>query len=122
MPDVVLETRFGVPPDFEARWLTDFREDDLERYDNVPENRRVTRGRGGVVLETEVHGEAARSRVTIETPRHWRLEGSMGDPASPTARLLVVETVGPDAEGTLHRLEATLTPVSASAKMLTLSW
>ena len=116
----VYENHFDVPPDYAAKWLTDFRADDGQRYFGNKNTVTITR------KGNEIHNEGphpmgwAKGVAIIDSPTSWHAttEFSKAKGSPPTGTGAVKETVRPDGSGTLHRAEITFEPSGIGMKVM----
>jgi hypothetical protein len=118
-PGLVLENRYEAPPEFAYRWLTDFHEDDGQRYFGMASPGKIVRNGGTVELEGDMgRGITTRSTVTLAPPDRWSAEGTFANKSGRTmARTRIVESVSPDGTGTHHRADLYLWPNGWMARL-----
>lgn len=111
-PDLVLENRFQAPPAFVKAWLTDFRPDD-GRYFGDPNPIKVERRGHTVHREQQTPMGPLPMVVHVAKDDAWSVEGEQRTPDGAVVfRFRLQESVRPNGEGTLHRVEMFLVPVA----------
>lgn len=121
MPTVVFENRFDVPPDYAAKWLTDFRPDDGQRWYDFKGGPPTLTRKGNEVHTDGPHVMGwATGVVTLDSPTQWHAKTdffkSKGGPL--VGRGAVRETVRADGKGTLHRAEVDFEPLGFGTKLM----
>jgi hypothetical protein len=117
----VYENRFDVPPDYAAKWLTDFRPDDGQRwFEHKGAAAAVTR-KGNEIWQEGPHPMGwAKGVVVIDSPTAWHATTEFfktkGGPS--TGRGTVKETVRAEGKGTVHRAEITFDPLTLGMKLM----
>ena len=120
MAKVVFENRFDVPPEYAAKWLTDIRPDDGQRFFQGPPGVAVTR------KGNEIHTEGphtlgwARGQIVVDSPTAWHATTEMmrakGTPVQLRGR--IQEHVRPEGTGTYHRAEVDVEAMTLMAKLM----
>jgi hypothetical protein len=121
MVTMAFENRYDVPPDYAAKWLTDFRPDDAQRYFASKAGLPTLTRKGN-----EVHAEGphvmgwAKGVVIIDSPTAWHASNDFfktkGGPL--LGRGTVKETVRAEGNGTVHRAEVGFEPLSFGTKLM----
>ncbi|GEM_PF-5941909 len=109
-PNLVLENRFHAPPRFVKEWMTDYRADDGRFFGDATPFRVV---RQGHVVRREQDNPMGLMAMTVDVAAEdrWTVRGDQRDPQGNVLFSFVIrESVRPHGDGTLHRVEMTVTP------------
>lgn len=107
----VIDTRYSVPPEYAARWLTDLRPDDGPRFFGAARRSAVRRVGRSIHVEGESPLGTGVYDVTLDSGLRWSSEGRIFGPDGRTiARSRLIETVSEEGGGTRHRVEVRLEP------------
>ncbi|MCI4327150.1 MAG: hypothetical protein L3K16_05900 [Thermoplasmata archaeon] len=110
-PGLVLDNHYDVPVEFAYSWLTDFYEDDAQRYFQAPEPATVQRADGKVHLASKMAFGSSKLTVTLSPPDRWVADGEMlGKSGTRMATTRIRESVQADGTGTRHHAEFVLWP------------
>ncbi|MCA1813191.1 MAG: hypothetical protein LC624_04475 [Halobacteriales archaeon] len=121
MPDpVVLENRFDVPPDYAAKWLTDFRSDDAQRYFGNRATVTLTKKGNETFSEGPHQMGWSKGVAIVDSPTTWHAstEFSKNKGGAVFMRGTVKESVRAEGKGTLHRAEVGVEPLTFGTKLL----
>lgn len=117
---VVFENRYDVPPDYAAKWLTDFRPDDGQRYFGNKATVNITR-KGNETWNEGPHVMGwAKGVATLDSPTSWHAKNEFSKTkGSPVfMRASVKENVRAEGKGTLHHTEVTVDPLTFGMKLM----
>ncbi|HKV90028.1 MAG TPA: hypothetical protein VJQ43_02395 [Thermoplasmata archaeon] len=118
-PGLVLENHYDASPEFAYSWLTDFHEDDGQRYFGMTAPGKITRNGGAVQLEGEMARGKTRMSVALAPPNQWTADGAfLTGSGREVARTRIVESVQADGTGARHRAEFYLWPNGFMAKLM----
>jgi hypothetical protein len=121
-PFLRFDNEYAVPPAYALAWLTDFREDDMQRVGGPKQPlikvTRIPDGRLQREFDLPMGMGRMRTVTTVETDRwvavmeQWNKKGKL------VMRGHIVESVRPGGAGTLHRVEITGEPLTFGARMM----
>jgi hypothetical protein len=121
-PKATFENRYSAPPDFVAKWMTDYRPDDGRRWFDFNEEGKIERTSTGYHIEGEVPRMGRNVvDVTLGDAAHWSADGKMFNKKG--RHILsnhIEESVEPEGSGTLHRVRIWMAPQTLGAKFMLL--
>jgi hypothetical protein len=118
-PGFVLDNQYSVPPEFAYSWLTDFHEDDGQRYFGMTGPGKVGRAEGATHLEANMPFGVSKMTVTPNPPDHWTADGEFFSKSGKRmAKTRIVESVRAEGAGTRHHAEFYLWPEGFGAKLM----
>lgn len=116
---VTFDNKYDVPPDYAAKWLTDFRSDDGQRFFGHEGPSKVTRKGDAFHTEGTIPGFADQKGVAvIDSPTSWHADSEFFKRGKLVGRGSVKEHVRPDGRGTVHHVEVTSEPLSLMMKLM----
>jgi hypothetical protein len=118
---VTFDNRYDVPPDYAAKWLTDFRSDDPQRFFGRQEGHKVLQRKGNeFYMEGTIPGFAdQKGTAVIDSPTSWHANSEFFKGGKLVGKGSVHETVRAEGKGTLHHVEVTSEPISLMMKIMT---
>jgi hypothetical protein len=117
---VTFDNRYNVPPDYAAKWLTDFRADDPQRFFGRDQPHKVQRkGANEIYTEGTIPGFAdQKGTVILDSPTAWHANSDFFKAGKLVAKGGVKETVRAEGQGTLHHVEVWSEPLSLGMKIM----
>jgi hypothetical protein len=110
-PGLVIDQHYDVPVEFAYRWLTDFHDDDGQRYFGAAGPGTVQRADGKVQLGAKMDFGSSKMTVTLAPPNGWTADGEMlGKSGKRLATTQITESLQADGTGTRHHAEFVLWP------------
>ncbi|MCA1813190.1 MAG: hypothetical protein LC624_04470 [Halobacteriales archaeon] len=117
---VTFDNTYEVPPDYAAKWLTDFRSDDPQRFFGRAEGHRVVERKGDQFrIEGTIPGFAdAKGMAVIDSATSWHADNDFFKGGKLVAKGGVRESVRAEGKGTLHHVEVWSEPLAFSMKIM----